>query len=303
MLNQTDLSRADLNLLTLFEVVMDERHVGRAAHRLTLSPSAISHGLRRLRRLFNDPLFVRHPKGLNPTQRAMELAAPVADILARARTLIGESTPFDPATSKRRFTLGTVDSIASDILPGLMSAVHRAGSSVSVGMQQIFPQETVDALDSGRIDLAIMPPMGWPARLVVRHLYDEQFIIAVRTGHALSRQMTLDAYASAAHLLVSSQGASRGFVDDVLEAHGASRIVHLAVPSFLLGLAIVGETDLACAMPRRLVTRYGRRFGVTAIEPPVPLRSDPIDLVCPAAALADPAMMWIIERIEQCAVR
>lgn len=303
MLNKIDLSRTDLNLLTLFEVVMMERHVGRAAVRLSLSPSAISHGLGRLRRLFNDPLFVRHPKGLNPTQRAMELAEPIADLLAGARALIGEATPFDPSSSTRRFTIGTVDSIASDLLPALISALQRAGSSISIGMHQIFPQETVEALDSGRIDLAIMPPMGWPARLAVMHLYDEQFVIAVRTGHALSRRATLEDYASAAHLLVSSQGAARGFVDDVLEAHGARRTIHLSVPNFLLGLAIVGETELACAMPRRLVARYGRRFGVTAVEPPVPLRSDPIELVCPSAALPDPAMAWLIEKVEQCATR
>ena len=79
MLNQTDLTRADLNLLLLFEVVLEERHVGRAAQRLRLTPSAVSHGLGRLRRLLNDPLFLRTPRGVVPTARAMELALPVAE--------------------------------------------------------------------------------------------------------------------------------------------------------------------------------------------------------------------------------
>src|SRR5918992_3316226 len=106
MLDEIDLSRADLNLLVLFEVVMREQNVGRAAQTLNLTPSAISHGLGRLRRLLNDPLFLRTPKGVVPTARATELAEPVADILARARRVIAAAEPFDPATSTRRFTIG-----------------------------------------------------------------------------------------------------------------------------------------------------------------------------------------------------
>src|SRR3954447_20036208 len=109
MLNKIDLSRADLNLLVLFEVVLAERNVGRAAQRLKLSPSAVSHGLGRLRRLLNDPLFLRTPKGVVPTARATELAGPVADVLARARSVISSAAPFDPERSTRRFTIGAPD--------------------------------------------------------------------------------------------------------------------------------------------------------------------------------------------------
>lgn len=109
MLNEIDLSRADLNLLVLFETVFDERNVGRAAERLNLSASAVSHGLGRLRRLLNDPLFLKTPKGVVPTERAKELEAPIRDVLARVRTVISTAEPFDPARSRRRFTIGTAD--------------------------------------------------------------------------------------------------------------------------------------------------------------------------------------------------
>src|SRR5215213_5863093 len=106
MLNKIDLSRADLNLLVLFEVVLAERHVGRAAQSLKLTPSAVSHGLGRLRRLFNDPLLLRTPRGVVPTARAIELAGPIVDVLTRARSVISASEPFNPAMSVRRFTIG-----------------------------------------------------------------------------------------------------------------------------------------------------------------------------------------------------
>src|SRR6185436_14718837 len=112
MLNRIDLSRADLNLLVLFEAVLEERHVGRAAERLNLSSSAVSHGLGRLRRLLNDPLFLKTPKGVVPTARATELAEPIADILARVRSVISTAAPFDPASSSRRFTIGAPDGVS-----------------------------------------------------------------------------------------------------------------------------------------------------------------------------------------------
>src|SRR3954469_16796368 len=106
MLNQINLSRADLNLLVLFEAVYEERHVGKAAERLSLTASAVSHGLGRLRQLLNDPLFLRTPTGVAPSARASELAAPIADALAQVRSVISTASPFDPATSRRRFIIG-----------------------------------------------------------------------------------------------------------------------------------------------------------------------------------------------------
>src|SRR5687767_3755338 len=125
MLNQINLARVDLNLLVLFEVVLQERHVGRAAEHLNLSPSAVSHGLGRLRRLLNDPLFVKTPKGVAPTARATELAAPIAELLGGARNVIAMASPFDPATSTRRFIIGSPDGTSVVILPPLMSYIGR----------------------------------------------------------------------------------------------------------------------------------------------------------------------------------
>src|SRR5678816_18151 len=93
MLQEIDLSRVELNLLVLFEAVMRERHVGRTAARLHLSPSAISHGLGRLRRMLHDPLFLKHPKGVVPTERAEALAAPIAEILQRVQTCLLYTSP------------------------------------------------------------------------------------------------------------------------------------------------------------------------------------------------------------------
>src|SRR5690349_2823160 len=139
MLNQIDLSRVDLNLLALFEVVLEERHVGRAADRLSLTPSAVSHGLGRLRRLLNDPLFLRTPKGVVPTARATDLAAPIADVLARVRSVMATAAPFDPSLSTRRFTLGAPDGISGVVLRPLLVELARRAPGVDIGVRQLLP--------------------------------------------------------------------------------------------------------------------------------------------------------------------
>src|SRR3712207_6774453 len=203
MLNEIDLSRTDLNLLVLFEAVLQERHVGRAADRLSLSPSAVSHGLGRLRRLLNDPLFVRTPKGVVPTERALALSAPIADALARVRSVLATAEPFDPATSTRRFTIGAPDGVSAVFLPALLAEVEERAPGIDIGLRQLLPLpgETLlerawrgafTDLESRAMDVAVIPSDEIPARFHRLALDDEDFVLAVRTGHPFLEAPTLE---------------------------------------------------------------------------------------------------------------
>ena len=189
MLNKIDLSRADLNLLVLFEVVLAERNVGRAAQRLKLTPSAVSHGLGRLRRLLNDPLFLRTPKGVVPTARAIDLAGPIADVLTRARSIISAGEPFNPAMSVRRFTIGAPDGVSAVFLPPLLSKLRERAPGIDVNLRQFLPApgetwperawcDVFADLEARAIDVAVIPSGNVPARFHARMLYEEGFVIA-----------------------------------------------------------------------------------------------------------------------------
>lgn len=294
MMNETDLTRADLNLLVLFEAVMEERSVTRAAARLRVSPSAVSHGLVRLRRFLNDPLFLKHPKGVAPTARAMEVAATVADILMRIRGVVAGATRFDPAHSSRRFTIGAPDGISAVILPPLFSTIERAAPQIDLSERIVMPQETFKALDTSMVDIVIGPAITEvPARFVCETLYEEEFVVAVRIGHKLAAQMTLDNYCAAAHLVVSAVGDPDGFVDHALEAHDRSRRVAFVAPSFMLALAILAETDLVAAIPRRLAQKHAARFGLVFADAPMSLETHRICAILPKAALADAGVAWL----------
>jgi DNA-binding transcriptional LysR family regulator len=298
MLNEIDLSRADLNLLTLFAVVLEERHVGRAAARLNLTASAVSHGLGRLRRLLNDPLFLRTPKGVVPTARALELAEPIADVLVRARRVIGSSAPFAAATSRRRFAIGAPDGAAAVFLPPLLADLGRLAPGVDVSVRHIHRDTALAELDARAVDLAIVPVDDIPARFVARMLYEDDFVIAMRVGHSFARHATLERYCAMSHLIVSLTGDTRVYVDDVLAKRGLSRRVALTVPNFMLALAIISETDHIAALPRALLTMHGKRFGVRGVEPPLSLRRFQLRCIAPKAAMMDAGLAWFFDVLE-----
>ena len=309
MLNEIDLPRTDLNLFVLFEAVMETRHVGRAADALNLSPSAVSHGLGRLRRMLGDPLFLRTPKGVEPTERATALAPAIADILARVRGVVASAKPFDPRQSTRRFIVGAPDGVSAVVLPPLLAHLRHAAPNVDIAICQLLPKQgehepglawrdALGELESRAIDVAIMPTADVPVRFAARLLYEEDFVIALRAKHPLARNLTLERYRAAQHLVVSETGDAYGFVDAALAKRKHTRRIALTVPNFMFALATLADTDLVSALPRRFVAMHGDQFGIVAREAPIGLPRFRLTLVVPAVALKDEGLAWLVGAIE-----
>ena len=310
MMNEINLARIDLNLLALFEVIFGERHLGRAAARLNLTPSAVSHGLSRLRRLLNDPLFLRVPKGVVPTARAVTLAEPIADVLARARNVLAAAEPFDPARSKRRFVIGAPDGLSPVFLSPLLTRLQRSAPGIDIGLRQLLPPSggqsverawlpALAELERGAMDIAVAPIDRAPPRFVTRVLYEEDFVVVTRKRHPFALRPTLQRFCDARHLVVSMTADPRGFLDEELARQGASRRVALTVPDFGAGLAIVADTDLIAAMPRRFVAIHAARFGVVAREAPLRLRKFSIRATVPRVALMDAGLSWLFDELRE----
>lgn len=299
MLNKVNLARTDLNLLVLFEAVYEELHVARAAGRLHVSASAVSHGLGRLRRLMKDPLFLRHPKGVVPTDRARELAGPVAEVLERARQVMSRAESFDPATSRRRFMIGAPDGASAVLLPPLLARIRREAPGIDLGVRNLVGrfEESLTLLDSKTLDVALLPLADIPARFVSRVLYDEDFVLVTRRGHPLAKKPTLEAYAAAPHVMVSVSGDAHGLVDVLLAKKRQSRRVMLTVSNFMEALAVLSESDLVGALPRHFVAKHAGRYRVQTFEPPMPLMSSPIQAVAPQVALRDGGLQWLLDAL------
>ena len=141
----------------------------------------------------NDPLFLRTPRGVVPTARAMALAEPVADILARTRRVLASASPFEPATSTRRFVIGAPDGASAVFLPGLLGALARTAPGIDIGLRQVLPSPVssperawlgvLAELDAREMDIAVIPAEPGAARFHARLVYAEDFVIGVREGH------------------------------------------------------------------------------------------------------------------------
>ncbi|HET7204819.1 MAG TPA: LysR substrate-binding domain-containing protein [Steroidobacteraceae bacterium] len=300
MLNAIDLSRIDLNLLVLFEAVMAERHVGRAAAQLHLTPSAVSHGLNRLRVLLRDPVFLKHPRGVVPTERALSLAPRVSALLDGARSLVADATPFEPASAQRTFTLGAPDPVTAWLLPPLMQTLGREAPRVRLLLRQVLPHHALAALDGREIDVALTDAAGdVPPRFASRPGYADRWVVVVRTRHPFTRRPTLDRYCELEHVVVSAGGDPEGFADRLLAGMGRTRRVALAVPHFMLSLAVVARTNMAALVPEALLREHRRVFGVRAV--PAPFEVPPIDmrLVLPRPALSDAGIDWLAGVLER----
>lgn len=308
MLKSFQLDRIDLNLLVLFEAVYETRHVGRAAQRLNLTPSAVSHGLRRLRELLGDPLFLRTPRGVTTTARADQLAAPIGDILHRVRGVLASLEPFDPARSRRRFVIGAPDAVIAVTAMPMLERIRREAPAIDLGWIQLLPSTGVllspdawtpflEGLEARAYDLAILPLVQVPARFEARTIYEEEFVVAMRRGHPFARTRTLAAFCAADHLLVSQAGDAHGFVDELLAHKGMQRRIVLTVPNFMLALALIAESDLIGALPRRVVAAQRTRLGLTIAPLPVKRPSDAMQAVVSKASLEDPGVAWLFDRI------
>jgi DNA-binding transcriptional LysR family regulator len=270
---------------------------------MNVSPSAVSHGLGRLRRLMQDPLFLRHPKGVVPTDRARQLAEPVADVLERARQVVAQSEEFVPSKSRRRFVLGAPDAVSAVLLPPLIAELRRDAPGIDLGVRSFVGrfEEFLTELDARTLDIALMPGPEVPARFVAHALYQEDFVVVARQGHPLAKQMSLERYAAAPHLMVSVSGDPYGAVDALLAKKKQSRRVVLTVSNFMQALATAAESDLVTALPRHFVAKHASRYPVVVMEPPMSLMSAPVLAVAPAVATRDGGLAWMLGALERAA--
>ena len=222
--------------------------------------------------------------------------------------MVSSAAPFEPATSTRRFAIGAPDAVSVVMLQPLLAAIHAQAPGIDLTVRQLLPVpgETVAErawrgafadLDDRALDVAIVPVDAVPARFEARLLYEEDFIVAARRRHPFARTPTLDRYCAMRHLVVSASGDAHGFVDDVLAEQGKSRRVALTVPNFLFAMAVLADSDLIAAMPRRFVATHGRAAGVVAIEPPLPLGRFRLNAVFPRVAASDGGVAWLLERL------
>ena len=288
----------DLNLLVAFDALYRERSVTRAGRRLGLSQPATSAALGKLRVAFGDPLFIKTPRGLEPTERCEALAGPIARALGDLRDAVGEED-FDPRTSDRVFRIGAVDPVLAVFAPRVVSRVLAEAPNARLDLRAIAPGTAALLLDAREIDLAIAPIPSAPKHTTSIDLFDITLLVTVRPDHPLSKKPSAEELAEYPHAVVVLEGVARTPVDDALAASGLARHVAVVVSSFLAIPDILASSDTIALLPAPFARKLEREGRVRCAPVPPALAPAPrkMRMVWPARLDGSPAWRWLRDHV------
>jgi len=291
-----NLSRIDLNLLVHLDALLTERSVTRAAARVGLGQSAMSHNLARLRDVFGDELLTRGPEGLRLTPRATALVEPVRTALAQIQGLVSRDEAFEPGTAERTFRVGLPDSMEILIVASLLAHLRAVAPGIRLRLHNIDSSQLLDDLDADRLDLAV--GYGDFAQGQAHHkrrlLFDETYLCmfnAERTG--ITAPISLDDYLRLPHVLTSLRPGERGVVDDALAQLGLRRTVVLTTPRFLAVPFLVARAPVMVTMHARMARLFAAELELSLSEPPVELQDVAVSMLWHGSYDRDPAHVWL----------
>jgi len=293
-MHNMNISDLDLNLLQTFHAVHTTGNVSRAAERLGLSQPTVSHALRRLREVYEDPLFVRSQGGMAPTAKADRLAKAVQHALHILDVAMHETDHYDPARSERTFRLYMTDIGETVFLPPLMRALATLAPGVRLDIFQLEEKDIRPALETGRIDLAIgyLPVLG--AAVEKQFLLREKYVVLMRAGHPLARTKPgAAALRRLNYVLVRSHPATARALQEL----GLQDNVRLAIPHFMVLPRILAETDLAVLMPARLSKAFAQMGTYQVWTPNVGLPAFDVSVHWYWRFQGEPANRWLRELI------
>jgi DNA-binding transcriptional LysR family regulator len=267
----------DLNLLVVFDAVLAEGSISRAANRLKLSQPAASNALARMRQATGDRLFVRLANAMVPTPYAQTIADPIRQALASIRVSLGASREFDPATAQRSFAIYLTDLGEAYFLPRLLERLHRTAPGVRIRTLPMPSELALDALRNGEVDLAIgnLPDLG--AGFFMQRLFRDRYVCVVRKGHpVIGERITARQFAAASHAIVTPGGWGHGIIERALVEHGLEQRITLRMQNFLVLASIVATTDMLAIVPQSVGSQLSQHNDVKLL--PLPITIKPFDV-------------------------
>lgn len=286
--------RYDLNLLPVFLALMEERSVTRAADRLGITQPALSNALTRLRTLLQDPLFVRERYGMQPTQKAEELAPAIATALASLDDLILGQQEFDPAKSTQLITLAPNSYVEFVLVPAIVSRLRERAPGIRLRLTPFGTDLSETGVISGTTAMVIGRVVDPPDNLVVQHLMDEGLSCVVRADHPqVDKKISKKQYERLKHVNMLPPGRLRVGLFQALERQGLKREVAVSVTHFLAIPEVVAVTDYCATLPNLICRRLAHDPRVKVLPAPVDLGRFPVEMAWHVRYRHDPAHRWL----------
>ena len=303
----------DLNLLRVFDEVMAEGSLTRAARNLSLTQPAVSNALRRLRETLGDELVQRSGQGMAPTPRARAIWPAVREALAQLQSSLIPNE-FVPAEANTSFVLAMSDASAAELIPGLTETLEKQAPRVTLRVVPLTTRDPRSLLDEEACDLAVgyFPSMladltarkqsGEPQPFFHQRLFTGEYVCVMRKDHPLAQgTLTIDAFCAARHMLVSFSGRPFGFVDEALATLGRERFVVLTVNQFFTAARVVANANLLTVLPLHFLKVTG--FADQLVFRPLPFEVSPVlvDAVWHRRSQQRSSHVWLREVVQRAA--
>ncbi|MET0381844.1 MAG: LysR family transcriptional regulator [Burkholderiaceae bacterium] len=302
----------DLNLLRVFDAVMSEGSLTRAAERLSMTQPAASHALKRLHTAVGEDLLLRTAFGMRPTARAEALWPQVRAALTQLQGALSPRS-FDPKQDAVNFNIAMADATAAMLLPQIVTDIENERALANIRVLPLTTRDPRRLVEDGDADLAVgyfptaisaIIAQGADAALHHHQLYASEYVCVMRRDHPLAgRPLTLDAFVDAHHLLVSFSGRPHGFVDEALAALGRQRRIVLTVNQFATAGSVVARSDLLTVLPVQFLPATGAEHRLAQKALPMPVASINVEMMWHLRKDDDPAHRWLRSRLLNAAAR
>jgi DNA-binding transcriptional LysR family regulator len=311
-------SSFDLNLLRVFDAVMEERSVLRASQRVFLSQSGVSHSLARLREMLDDELFIRTTTGMQPTARALAMAPLVRDALKSLETAV-DLPRFEPANSKRKFTIAANDFTTMVIARNLLGILSAEAPFIDLAIKPVTRIDLAEQIDLGRIDVAIGTFSAVPQRFKSDFLFGYDDVLITHSSQKIGA-ITLETLATLSIVVVSFGGEQEGAIDGFISERGLARRsemydrtafenalsassqvprVAVSLPHFLALPALLGNSSLAAIVPRPLADAFATTHPIAIYELPYPTTRLEVRSLWHERHERDASQNWLHEAIQR----
>ncbi|HEY9100625.1 LysR family transcriptional regulator [Chitinimonas sp.] len=286
--------RYDLNLLPVFVALMEERNVTRAAERLGITQPALSNSLARLRTVMRDPLFIRERYGMQPTQKAEELAPVIAEALARLDEVVLGQQEFDPAQAKLLVTIAVNSYVEFVMVPAIVARLRELAPGIRLRLTPFATDLAETGVISGTTAMVLGRISDPPDNLVVQHVMDDSLACVVRADHpTVGKRMSKQQFEQLKHVNVLPAGRLRVGLAQTLARHGLRREVAVSVTHFLATPELVAATDYCATLPCLICRRLAGDTRLKIVPSPVELGTFPVEMAWHVRYRTDPVHMWL----------
>jgi len=306
----------DLNLLRVFDEIMAERNITRAATNLAMTQPAVSNALKRLRETLGDELVIRSGYGVSPTPQALILWPAIRQALASLQEVLAPAE-FEPRSNCRSFILAMADATATLLIPPLINHIQTQAPGISLRVLPLTTRDPRKLIEAGEIDLAVgyfpgalaaltaqTMQSNTPESFAQQRLYESDYVCVMRRHHALAHlPLTLEAYCAANHLLVSFSGRPYGFVDEALSAINQHRRIVLTVNQFYTAGRVVASSDLLTVLPRHFLESTGMQQELIVRELPIHVSRVHVDMLWHRRQQTKQDHVWLRNAVANAALK